>query len=187
MDTFVPESDPALSSMDSPPSPTSTHQVSWRVVGLVVLAVIGSVFALDQITKAVIVAWIGPESSERRIDLIGSWLAFEYVQNTGAAFGMLKGRTWLLSVLALLVATGFVALFWKHLPHDRLLRFSVALVIGGAIGNLADRVRLGYVVDFVAVGAWPRFNVADSAITIGLVLLAWTVLRYDGQQEIEEA
>lgn len=155
--------------------------------GAMVLAVVLAILAIDQVTKAVMVDWIGPGSSDRRVDMIGTWIAFEYVQNTGAAFGILRGQTWLLSVLAMLVASGFVAMFWSHLPQDRLLRFSVALVLGGAIGNLVDRVRLGYVVDFMAVGAWPRFNVADSAITIGLVLLAWTVLRYDGQQENENA
>jgi signal peptidase II len=186
MDMFVPESDPAPSTSHNAESRENLQPVSWGAVGIVVLAVIVSIVALDQMTKAVIVDWIGPGSSESRINLLGTWLAFEYVQNTGAAFGILKGRTWLLSVLALLVASGFVAMFWKHLPYDRLLRFSVALVIGGAIGNLVDRVRLGYVVDFVAVGTLPRFNLADSAITIGLVLLAWTVLRYDGQQENEQ-
>jgi signal peptidase II len=187
MDMFVPESDSHLSTTPSAENSHVTQPVSWTAVALVVLAGVASIVTLDQITKSIIVDWIGPGAANSRREVLGTWLAFEYVQNTGAAFGILKGRTWLLSVLALVVASSFMVMFWKHLPFDRLLQFSVALVIGGAIGNLVDRVRLGYVVDFVAVGAWPRFNVADSAITIGLVLLAWTVLRYDGQQENEQA
>ena len=187
MDMYAPESDPALSDTHRPDTQSSDQSVSWLAAGATILVVILSVVVLDQIAKSVIVEWIGPDAPERRADVIGTWVAFEYVENTGAAFGILRGQTWLLSILALLVATGFVAMFWSHLPTDRLLRLSVALVIGGAIGNLIDRVRLGYVVDFMAVGAWPRFNVADSAITIGIVLLAWTVLRYDGQQENEDA
>jgi signal peptidase II len=145
----------------------------------VIVAMIAVVVAADQLTKASIVAWLAPPAIERRWELLGPYLAFEYVENTGAAFGILAGRTWLLSVLALAVGCWFLAAYRQHLPYSVTLQVAVGLVLGGAVGNLFDRVRLGYVVDFVAVGPWPRFNVADSAITMGLILLFITVLRND--------
>ncbi len=142
-----------------------------------------AVTILDQVTKALVVSWLGPGQATQRWELAGPWLAFEYVENTGAAFGILSGRVWLLSVLALVVAFGFLLAFLRDLPHSAELRLSIGLVTGGGIGNLLDRLRSGYVVDFLAVGIWPRFNVADSAITIGLILLALTALREETPPE----
>ena len=133
----------------------------------------------DQAVKWIISSWIGPDEVRHRVELIGTVLAFEYVQNTGAAFGILAGQPLLLAIFAV-VATGlFIGMMRTSLRVHPLVPISVGLVLGGALGNLLDRIRLGYVVDFVAVGAFPRFNVADSAITIGLVLMAWSALRDD--------
>lgn len=150
-------------------------------------AIIGStalaVTVFDQATKALVVSWLGPDQSVQRWELSGPWLAFEYVENTGAAFGILAGRVWLLSILAFVVAVCFLVAFRKDLPSSRWLRLSIGLVTGGGIGNFLDRLRLGYVVDFLAVGVWPRFNLADTAITIGLILLALTALREETPPE----
>lgn len=124
-------------------------------------------------------AWIGPDAARHRVELIGSLLGFEYVQNTGAAFGILAGQPLLLAIFAVLASALFVAMMRTTLRAHPLVPIAVGLVLGGALGNLLDRIRLGYVVDFVAVGGFPRFNVADSAITIGLMLMAWTALRED--------
>lgn len=124
-------------------------------------------------------AWIGPDAARHRVELIGSLLGFEYVQNTGAAFGILAGQPLLLAIFAVLASALFVAMMRTTLRTHPLVPIAVGLVLGGALGNLLDRIRLGYVVDFVAVGSFPRFNVADSAITIGLMLMAWTALRED--------
>ncbi|MGN6030307.1 MAG: signal peptidase II, partial [Thermomicrobiales bacterium] len=112
-------------------------------------------------------------------DLIGGVLGFEYVQNAGAAFGILAGQPLLLAIFAVLATGLFLAMMRTTLRTHALVPIAVGLVLGGAIGNLLDRIRIGYVVDFVAVGSFPRFNVADSAITIGLVLMAWAALRED--------
>lgn len=148
--------------------------VEWRRTGAIVARIVVGIALFDQIVKSAIVSWIGPDQPFQRWELAGRLVAFEYVENAGAAFGMLAGRVWLLSLLALVVALAFLILFWRDLPRSVLLRTSVGLVLGGAIGNLLDRVRLGYVVDFVAIGVWPKFNIADSAITIGLALLAFS-------------
>ncbi len=82
--------------------------------------------------------------------------------------------------------SGFLLAFRNQLPHSRLLQLGIGLIVGGAIGNLIDRLRLGYVVDFIAAGTWPKFNIADSAITIGLMLMAWTVFRDETSRENTE-
>jgi signal peptidase II len=143
----------------------------WRTVIARMLAICASVLALDQTSKALMVEWLGREASQHRVDVFGSWVAFEYVENTGAAFGLLSGHPWLVSILAVAVAVMLVTVFRQAFPTDSGLWWCVALILAGALGNMIDRVRIGYVVDFVAVGAWPRFNVADSSITVGLVLM----------------
>jgi len=154
----------------------SGARISRGVIATVV-SVMVVVVVVDQVVKNLMVDWLGSAAASQRQDVLGSWLAFEYVENTGAAFGILAGRTWLLSVAAVLIVSWFVWAYGRTLPGSRAMQVAVGLVLGGAIGNLIDRVRLGYVVDFIAVGAWPRFNVADSAITIGLVLLFISAFR----------
>jgi signal peptidase II len=143
----------------------------WRMIFAQMLAIGSGILALDQGSKFLMAEWLGPGASQHRVDVIGSWVGFEYVENTGAAFGMLSGRPWLVSILAVVVAVMFVTVFRQVLPTDAGVRWCVALILAGAIGNMIDRARIGYVVDFVAVGAWPRFNIADSSITVGLVLM----------------
>lgn len=178
------ESDPQLISTQSTRHREPERQgLRWTQVAQIIGAVVIAVVALDQLTKALIVSWIGPGSADQRWYLAGSWLGLEYIENTGAAFGILAGRVWLLSALAIVVALGFLMAFWSLLPTSGWLRLSLGLVIGGGIGNFLDRLRLGYVIDFLAIGIWPRFNVADSAITIGLVVLALTTLREETSRE----
>jgi signal peptidase II len=156
---------------------------AWRNIVVSMLALTAVVVVLDQITKRAIETWIGPDATSHRHEIIGRLLAFEYVENTGVAFGLFAGRVWLVSVLAVIVAVVFIAGFWRDLPRNRLYRVALALVLAGAAGNLLDRLRLGHVIDFIAVGGWPRFNIADSAITIGLVLMAIGVVHDDIRRE----
>lgn len=164
-------------------APLPSRWTGWNrtvtTIGIVAMVVV----SVDQAVKAIVSDWLGPEASSHRWWLADGWLALEYVENTGAAFGILSGQTWLLSALAVAVALGFVLAFRRELPDSRLLQVSIGLVVGGGIGNFVDRVRLNYVVDFIAVGIWPRFNLADSAITIGLAMLASVVLRDASNQD----
>jgi signal peptidase II len=96
-----------------------------------------------------------------------------YVTNTGSAFGLFPNQQTFL-VLASFVGIGVLLVFYHTHPiNNIMLRVSLGLQLGGALGNLVDRVRLGYVVDFIDVGAWPVFNLADSAIVVGLMGLLW--------------
>jgi signal peptidase II len=143
---------------------------------------IGSVVALDQLVKALVVRTIGLHDY---VPLVDGLLSLSHVRNHGAAFGLLSDwnlpyQSLLLSLLSLL-ALGAIGLYFARLPEAaRLPRLALALVLGGAVGNVIDRIRLGYVVDFVHVYwreyQWPDFNVADSAITIGVALLVIDIL-----------
>ena len=134
------------------------------------------IVVLDQATKRVITDWLGPGRSEHRWGIAEPVLALEYGENTGAAFGLLQGYGSLLTLLSLVVLVGLLTYYLRVDQRSATLVTSVGLLTGGAIGNLADRLRLGYVVDFIVVGSWPTFNLADSAISVGVVLLAWHLM-----------
>jgi signal peptidase II len=136
-----------------------------------------SIVAIDQATKWAVIRRL-PLYED--LPLVSGLLSLQHVRNSGAVFGFLSGTSVpgkpyvfaLMSALALAALTYYA----RTIPrHERLPRFALSLVIGGAIGNLIDRVRFGYVVDFVKMywdgHVWPNYNVADSAISIGLVLL----------------
>lgn len=147
------------------------------------LALLSTVVVLDQVTKALLVRSLALHDY---VPIIDGLLSLSHVHNRGAAFGVLSGASLpyqpvLLSGLSLAALTA-IAYYFVRLPSAaRLPRLALALVLGGALGNLIDRIRLGYVVDFVHVywrqHAWPDFNVADSAITVGVVLLILDILR----------
>jgi signal peptidase II len=141
-----------------------------------------AVIVLDQLSKAVIIREIGPDASRHTIELLlGVQLSF--VRNTGSAFGLFQGQGSILTVLVF-AALGFLAVFfYRNARRDPLIALALGLQIGGAIGNLIDRIRHDYVVDFVDVGRFPTFNLADSAITVGTVLLVYALLFREGQQQ----
>lgn len=145
---------------------------SWLTSGLIAFGVL----AVDQLTKWFIARWLTGDAGEGRLDLIRPWLALVYVENRGAAFGLFGGQSDLLLVAAIIVVIGIALTFHRMMGTSRLLTIAIGLIIGGAVGNISDRLRLGYVIDFVAVGPWPRFNVADAAISVGVLLMAVAVL-----------
>lgn len=141
-----------------------------------------AVIALDQWTKTLVVAHIGLGQVVRVLPTLDLTLTY----NSGAAFSFLAGESgwqrWLFTLLALAVVV-LIGLYLKQLEARRqgLLCLALSLIMGGALGNLIDRLRLGHVVDFVAAHwhahYFPAFNVADSAITVGAVLLFIDVLK----------
>lgn len=134
---------------------------------------------LDQLLKILMVFWIGPDAERHRIDVVGDFAGFEYVENTGAAFGILSSATEVLAVVSLMITAGGIFILWREHRQNPFAAFAISLIVGGAIGNVIDRIFRGYVVDFVAVGAWPRFNLADSAVTLGVLFLLWAMVRED--------
>jgi signal peptidase II len=136
-----------------------------------------TIVLLDQLTKWLVVQSLGPDQRDHRVELLGSWFAFHYAENTGAAFGMLTGQGWLLTVIAGVVAMVLLASVVRMAKPSRLVVLGCGLLLGGALGNLVDRLRFGYVVDFISVSSFPKFNIADSAITFGILVLAAPLLR----------
>jgi len=146
------------------------------------LLLIVAVMALDQVTKALVVRSI---ELHDYVPLVDGLLSLSHVRNHGAAFGLLSDwnlphQSLLLSTLSLLALAAIAAYFVQLPAAARLPRLSLALVLGGALGNVIDRLRLGYVVDFIHAYwrdyQWPDFNAADSAITIGVALLVIDIL-----------
>ena len=142
-----------------------------------VIAVIVAIVALDQATKSWAVAALADGPKE----IFGSTVEFNLTRNGGSAFSRFQGITPILAVGAIIVTVVLVRVLRG--TTDRVLVIALTLLLGGALGNLADRIfrapgfMRGHVVDFVAVGWWPVFNVADSCVTIGALLLIARSLR----------
>jgi signal peptidase II len=134
-----------------------------------------SILLLDQASKLLAVKNLSLNES---IPLIKGVFYLTLISNRGAAFGLFKGQVLLFASISILA----VVLIGQALRKNRLAGHSfhniaLSLILAGAVGNLIDRLRLGYVIDFLDFRVWPVFNVADSAITIGAVLLGWSILK----------
>jgi signal peptidase II len=131
----------------------------------------------DQVVKKVVTSVMELGQS---VDFIGSVVRFTRTANTGAAFGMMRGRSLIFIIVSAVAAVAIAASFRQISKLRPLEQVGFGLIMGGALGNLIDRVRLGSVVDFINIGfgdlRWPYFNVADSAITIGVIILAFHLL-----------
>ncbi|GIV88576.1 MAG: lipoprotein signal peptidase [Pirellulaceae bacterium] len=146
----------------------SLLQARWITPLLVAALAIG----LDQASKRWIIDTLGPTPMMRFIPLIGEDIRLAYSHNTGIAFSLFQGKSDILTVVAFVIMAGAIYLYVTQLPNRRkLVQVAMGLILGGALGNVIDRIRLGYVVDFIQVGWFPIFNLADSAITVGAVLL----------------
>ncbi len=155
--------------------------------GLLVLIVI-IVLVLDQVTKGIVRANIPYGGVWMPLDWLRPILKFVYIHNTGAAFGMFQNGGVVFGIMAVLVSA-FIVYYFPQIPQDEtLMRVALALQMSGALGNLIDRIRFGQVTDFVSVGNYPVFNVADSCITIGvglLILAMWQSERKEKRQQAE--
>jgi signal peptidase II len=147
---------------------------------LIALAVV----LADQGTKS----WMSRALEDRYLIPVMPWLAWELSHNSGAAFGVLGGGN------ALLIGAAAVAisllLYWVRYVNSWAMAAALGFLLGGALGNLIDRIRLGHVVDFIAIQyggrtVFPNFNVADTAISVGAVLLAWSWYRMEHARQAE--
>jgi signal peptidase II len=143
----------------------SRARTAWVIAALILIV------AIDQLTKA----WAVSALADGPKHLVGDLVVFEVARNSGSAFSRFQGYTAVIAVLAIVI-TVFLARALRQ-TTDRWMLVGLVLVLGGALGNLADRLARspgflrGHVVDFVAIGWWPVFNVADSCITIGAIIL----------------
>ncbi|MDP3938251.1 MAG: signal peptidase II [Deltaproteobacteria bacterium] len=145
------------------------------------------VVLLDQFTKYLVNTHLAPYAS---ITVVENFIHLSHVRNPGGAFGVLSwvGPNFFVVIAGLAIGVVFI-FFWSLGRDQRLPATALSLILGGAVGNLADRVRLGSVVDFIDVHwhslRWPAFNVADAAITVGVVLLVVELLTTESHKRQE--
>jgi signal peptidase II len=155
------------------PEPRPKHWTRWLLVSL-------AVAAADLATKA----WVSSAFAFGEVREVTPFFNLVLAHNTGAAFSFLAGaggwQRWFFAAIAVAISAVIIVMLRRQ-HEERRASLALALVLGGALGNLWDRLTLGYVVDFVQVHAagyyWPAFNVADSAISVGVAILIWDSLR----------
>jgi signal peptidase II len=151
-----------IARLTDPRCPVSRSVLGW---------IVATTLLLDQLTKM----WaLFVLKGRPAIECIPYFLQFQYRTNSGAAFSILEGQRVLLTGFSVVISLLILIWAWRLPPSERGLRTGLGLILGGAIGNLIDRVRLGEVIDFIDVHwlymdpHWPTFNVADSAVCVGM-------------------
>ena len=150
-------------------------QVKWRNVVFFITALV--IVTADQLSKL----WIRTNLAVgQSIPEVG-FLRLTHVTNTGSAFGLFQGQTFPLTIVAVVSVVALIlyaVLFYRRFPFlDNWLAWvGLSLILGGTVGNLIDRLRLGYVTDFIDFGFWPAFNLADSAVVVGVIIFAYSLL-----------
>ena len=142
-----------------------------------------AIFVLDRVTKSWAMERLLPLGSVRVLP----FFRFTYIENSGAAWGMFRGGNKFLILVAVVLLVVLLRLRRRWPESNRWAHYGLALVAGGALGNLYDRIVLGFVVDFLDFLVWPVFNVADSCITVGACSLAWGLHQEEKQRGKDEA
>jgi signal peptidase II len=151
----------------------SNHSTHKATRGLLLIVIALAVVGLDQLTKYLVRANMELGQSIPKEGLFKIY----YITNTGGAFGILANQAFLLAIVAVIGIAVFLV-YLRYIPlQSTLLKVGLGLDLGGAVGNLVDRLRLeGKVTDFIDIGAWPVFNVADMSIVVGTILIAYYLL-----------
>jgi signal peptidase II len=157
-----------------------------RAAAILFLTAVGA-YGLDRVTKV----WAESALPGSPVDLVPGVLTLRFTENSGGAFSIGQSAPWFFVGVSTIVSIVIVATAFRH--RGRLVPFALGLVLGGALGNLTDRALRapglrGHVVDFIDLHLWPVFNLADTAIVVGAILLAWTGFRdRDAQDRSVEA
>jgi len=146
---------------------------------IIAVSLAGIIVLLDQLTK-ILVSWERPN-----FKVIPGFFNIHYVENTGAAFGILQDQRTLLTFVSVLAVGVLLFLIFSARDEHKGMLAALALILAGTCGNLIDRVRLGYVVDFLQFHLkqyyWPSFNIADAAISVGVGILIFVSLRQEAK------
>ncbi|MFY9175704.1 MAG: signal peptidase II [Peptococcia bacterium] len=139
------------------------------------------IFLLDRFTKYLVKTNMEPGQT---IPVIQDFFHLTYIENSGAAFGILKNRTWPLILVTIVILVFLIYLAYTMARNNKWLLVSLGLIIGGALGNLLDRIQTGLVVDFFDFrGIWSFiFNVADVGVVVGVIILAWRIILMEKQE-----
>ncbi len=169
--------------------------MSWLKKAWVILLVAAVVVALDKLSKDWVRQTIPLNSFTVPVPSLGEYVIFEHVNNHGAAFGILQNQGYLFIGIAVIVIVA-IFIYARYLPLDQwFVRVLLGLQLGGAVGNVLDRINQGFVTDFVKLGIpglyyWPNFNIADSSIVVGVVALGvyimWDDLRKQRAGQTEQ-
>lgn len=159
------------------PSPSDTAVAATTKQRLILFIVALTVIALDQLTKRLVESNLGLYEVWEPIPAIAPFFRILHATNTGAAFGFLPQAAPVFATMALIVSCGIM--YYNHtLPAGQtVMRIALGCTLGGALGNVIDRFRLGHVTDFLDFGPWPIFNVADTAVVTGAIILGWLMFR----------
>jgi signal peptidase II len=160
------------------------YNLKWNIIFLLVAAL---VIILDQITKTWLQTYFVPGQSVPET----GFFRIVYAQNTGAAFSIFYGKTAVLtyiSIFGALLILAYNFILARHLPglQTRWNKIALGFILAGTVGNLIDRFTLHYVRDFISVGPWPVFNIADSSIVIGVIMFALSILLFSRKPSSEK-
>lgn len=148
--------------------------IADRILPVLVALII---FGADQISKHLVLTRLALGESWNPVSGLGRYISATHVINPGAAFGLFPDQGSLFAVIAVVVVLA-ILVYYRYLPaRNPLVRLSLALQLGGALGNLADRLQHGFVVDFIDFKIWPVFNLADVTIVAGVGILAYFLMQ----------
>ena len=150
-----------------------------KVFDLPPIAISGVLVAADQAVKCFVASSMQLGES---IPVVAGIFHITYIENPGAAFGMFANQRWVFIMAGVAVILAASAMYRRLTRESAMVRWGAALLLGGAAGNLIDRVRLGRVIDFLDFRVWPVFNIADIGICVGVACLMYALLR-DGEKE----
>lgn len=161
--------------------PLQGRKLAW----IVVLA--ATIIALDLVVQRLVTNALGPEADSHEWWLAGNVVGLEYTRNSGAAFGIFQGNAELLAALSIVISLGLTWLMLVEISRPLWSVLAAGLLLGGSIANQISRLGDGYVTDYFAVGPWPRFNVADSAITTGVAIFFVVLLFQPSESSTPQA
>jgi len=144
---------------------------------------------LDQLSKAYAIANF---KGQEMVKLVDSWLYLTYLENKGAAFGMLSDKPWLFTIIASIFVIVIIVIILKNRNNfDRFYKFTLAIIVAGALGNLIDRFRYGFVVDFIfsplgGIYDFPVFNLADVYLSVTAIILAIYIFIKEEKDEVDK-
>lgn len=154
---------------------------------LFLLPVSGTIILLDQFTKALVRSNLAQGEVWSPWPWLMPYARVVHWYNTGVAFGLLQGQNWFFAILAVVIAAAIFYFYPRFSKEDWLLRLALAMQFGGAVGNLIDRINVGHVTDFISVGNFAVFNIADASITVGVLIMVigiWWKDRQDAEKPL---
>ena len=161
--------------------PINSNRERWLL-----FAIAGLVLILDILSKEIIRNNLPLYTYWAPFPALEQFFRFTHTSNTGVAFGLFQNANLLFAIFASIVSIGIIFFNQKLEPGNALLRIALGLQLGGALGNLIDRILFGSVTDFLDFGPWPVFNVADTAVVAGVLLMGFVILREERREQVSK-